>query len=144
MRRLAHAALPLVALVLAACGSAGESAAPEPIDPAARAGIWAGNVTAEARADGVLVGNNTTRPVGVFAAEQHILPVILWTSCTMPNDPRLLAPGERRLIGRDQIAGLDVAAGRREVHVHWWHPTPQRDGSTCADSVRWLVVRIPG
>lgn len=142
MRSPVHAALPIVALVLAGCGSAADSAAPEPT--AAGAGIWAGNVVVQGRADGVLVGNNTTRPVGVFAAEEQILPVILWTSCTVANDPRLLAPGERRLLGREAIVGLDVASGRRVVHVHWWHPAAGRDGATCADSVRMVVVRLPG
>lgn len=144
MRRPVHLIRPLVALALAACGRGADSAAPDPVDPAAGSGIWAGNVVAEGRADGVVVGNNTTRPVGVFAAEEQILPVILWTSCTVANDPRLLAPGERRLLGRDAIPGVDVAKGRRTVHVYWWHPMAQRDGSTCADSVRAMVVRIPG
>ena len=135
MRRL----LLLSILTFAACDDGTSAPGGGPL-PNVGGGFSAGNVTATAAPQAVVLGNNTTRPVGYFLIERELATRALWGPCTARTGCPGIAPGERRTIPAAQIAGVEP--GKRDVIVYWWHLVEGRDGALRPDSIRSLGARV--
>jgi hypothetical protein len=131
--------LPALALAAGACDDGATAPGDGPL-PNVGGGFWAGNVTATGAPQAVVLGNNTTRPVGYFLIEGELAMRALWAPCTARTGCPSIAPGERRTIPAAQIAG--VAPGKRDVIVYWWHLVEGRDGALRPDSIRSLGARV--
>jgi hypothetical protein len=131
--------LPALALAAAACDDGTTGPADGPL-PNVGGGLWAGNVTAASAPGAVVLGNNTTRPVGYFLIERELATRALWGPCTARTGCPSIAPGERKTIPAAEIAG--VGPGKRDVLVYWWHLVEGRDGTLRPDSVRAVGARV--
>ena len=133
----------LALAVLTACGSGAvtptdSTGAAE--DRGSSGGIWAGNVAVESAPGAVVLGNNTTRPVGYAVYGREWVAAALWAPCTQRTGCPTLAVAERKTVRASEIAGVD--ASRREVVVYWWHLVEDRNGGLTPDSVRSVVARV--
>ena len=137
----------IASLVLAAAAACGGSGALTPTDSAGAiedrggsGGIWAGNVAVESAPGAVILGNNTTRPVGYAVYGREWVAAALWAPCTQRTGCPTLAVAERKTVRAADIAGVD--ASRREVVVYWWHLVDDRNGGLKPDSIRSVVARV--
>ena len=105
-----------------------------------RGGIWAGNVAVESAPGAVVLGNNTTRPVGYAVYGREWVATALWGPCIQSTGCPTLAVAERKTIRASEIPGVD--ASRREVVVYWWHLVDDRNGGLKPDSIRSVVARV--
>lgn len=101
-------------------------------------GIQAGYVALLATAEGILVTNQTSRPIHLMAVERSTAALINWAPCTTGTGCAALAQGEQRLIPRNAILGS--SPDRREYVVYWWHAITQADGSVRAGNITSAVV----
>jgi hypothetical protein len=99
-------------------------------------GIQAGYVAFSATADGILVSNQTSRPIYLIAMERSLVPLLDWIPCTSGCPSQ--APGEQRLVPWNSVVG--ASTDRREYQVYWWHAVSQPDGSLRAGNVTGAVV----
>ena len=141
MRRSIAAIAPFLLAAVTACGGSG---ALTPTDSTGvtedRGGIWAGNVAVESAPDAVVLGNNTTRPVGYAVYGREWVAAALWAPCTQRTGCPTLAVAERKTVRAADIPGID--ANRREVVVYWWHLVDDRNGGLKPDSIRSVVARV--
>lgn len=143
-RTSALAALALAALALAAlvaCDDGGLT----PTDSTGAlegrgGGARAGSVAVEPAPGGVVLGNNTTRPVGYAVYGHEWVAAALWGPCVRRTGCPTLAVAERRTVRAADIPGID--ARRREVVVYWWHLVDDRNGGLEPDSIRSVVARV--
>jgi len=137
--------LPLLASALVLAAAACGSGAVTPTDSTDAAvdrggGIWAGNVAVESAPGAVILGNNTTRPVGYAVYGQQWVTAALWGPCTQRTGCPTLAVAERKTVRASEIPGVD--ASRRDVVVYWWHLVDDRNGGLKPDSIRSVVARV--
>ena len=130
----------LALAVLTACGSGAVTPTDSTGAAEDRGGIWAGNVAVESAPGAVILGNNTTRPVGYAVYGREWVAAALWAPCTQRTGCPTLVAGERKTVRASEIAGVD--ASRREVVVYWWHLVDDRNGGLKPDSVRSVVARV--
>ncbi|MDF1505523.1 hypothetical protein [Roseisolibacter sp. H3M3-2] len=130
--------LLLSILTLAACDDGVVTPGGEPLPNVD--GIWAGNVAVAPAPGGVVLGNNTTRPVGYFVIERELATRALWGPCTARTGCPTVAVGERKTVPASQISGVE--AGKRDVLVYWWHLVEGRDGALRPDSIRAVPARV--
>lgn len=144
---LPHLLSALALCALAACNGGTATLTPTDStgatpDRGGGGGIWAGNVVVESAAGAVILGNNTTRPVGYAVYGREWVAAALWAPCTQRTGCPTLVAGERKTIHAADIPGVDAA--RREVVVYWWHLVDDRNGGLKPDSVRSVVARVGG
>lgn len=101
-------------------------------------GIQAGYVSASARAEGILITNQTERPINVLAMERGMTALADWVPCTTGPGCAAQAPGEQRVIPWSQVLG--AAPERKEYVVYWWHSLSQPDGSLRAGTITSVVI----
>ncbi|GLC24748.1 hypothetical protein [Roseisolibacter agri] len=135
----------LGALALGALAACGDGDALTPTDSAGAdvdrgGGIWAGNVAVESAPGAVVLGNNTTRPVGYAVYGREWVAAALWGPCVQRTGCPTLAVAERKTVRASEIPGID--ATRREVVVYWWHLVDDRNGGLKPDSIRSVVARV--
>ena len=123
MRNRFLTALPLLAL-MAACGASGLTT--YVTYESSTAGIQAGSVTVNVRADGLMVSNQTERQVWYFAVNRETLALLDWAPCVMDVCPSLRA-GESRLIPWKDVVAYDPAA--KEYSFMWWQAEVGPDGT---------------
>jgi hypothetical protein len=143
---ISHLLSALALCALAACDGGTEALTPTdstgatPDRGGTNGGIWAGNVAVEPAPGAVVLGNNTTRPVGYAVYGREWVAAALWAPCTQRTGCPTLAIGERKTVRAADIPGID--ARRREVVVYWWHLVDDRNGGLKPDSVRSVVARV--
>lgn len=120
-------AIPLLAAALFACGGPTEFE----ID---------GPMYVRASAESVTLHNRTSQPVYVFLVERESAALIDWAPCPNPDTCDGLAPGERRTIRYEQIAGYE--RGEKEALFYWWHLMRQPGGSWGPDEIRYEIIRL--
>ena len=101
-------------------------------------GIQAGFVSFSATSAGILVTNQTERPIFVLAMERGMTALADWIPCVSGPGCTSQAPGEQRVIPWSSILGY--AADRHEYAVYWWHAVSQPDGSVRAGTITSAVV----
>ena len=101
-------------------------------------GIQAGYVALTATADGILVTNQTSRPIHLIAMERSLSALLDWIPCTSGAGCTAQAPGEQRLVPWSSVIG--ASQERREYLVYWWHAVAQPDGSVRAGTITNALV----
>ncbi len=101
-------------------------------------GIQAGFVSFSATSAGILVTNQTERPIHVLAMERGMTALADWVPCVSGPSCPSQAPGEQRVIPWSAILG--ASPDRHEYSVYWWHAVAQPDGSVRAGTITSAVV----
>lgn len=126
-RRLA--ALLLLPLLLLGCESA--------LGPSST-----GTLSVEVEAGSLVLTNRTDAPVYTFVIDGALAMRALWAPCTDPRRCTAIAPGARRTVPVEELAGYE--AGREQtLLVYWWHLVPADRGAFRPDSLRVEPARLP-
>ena len=96
-------------------------------------GIQAGYVAVTPTGDGLVVVNQTERPIYLMAASRDILALLDWLACTGGDRCPALAPGQQRVIPWSLVVGF--TPDTKQYTVFWWHVLVLRDGTRRADDV---------
>lgn len=106
----------------------------EPTEP----GIQAGFVSVTPTSDGIVVVNQTSRPIYVFAVNAETLALLDWAPCTGGPSCPALAQGEQRVIPWVSVYGY--APNAKQYSVMWWHAVVMPDGTTRPSIVQGVLV----
>jgi hypothetical protein len=118
-----------LAVVAAGCRSSdvteisGESLAP---------GTHAGSVSVTPTSDGLVVVNQTERPIYLMAVNAELLALLDWAPCFGGTGCPALPAGQQRLIPWSSVFGY-TSASTKQYTVIWWHGLVLPDGTVRAD-----------
>jgi hypothetical protein len=136
--RLSRPAVVL-ALALASWGCGAEAAVPTAISfETAPPGIQAGYVKIESRATGLVVDNQTERPIYLMVANAETLALMYWAPCTGGANCLALAQGQQREI--PYTDALAYEASTKQYAVYWWNVIVQADGTPHVDNMHNVTV----
>ena len=94
-------------------------------------------VEATAVEDGVRLGNERSRTIYYFVADQATLALLDWIPCRNPDACAGVAPDEKRMVPRADIVGW----GESDVLVvYWWELDRQGNGEYEIDEIRSMKV----
>jgi hypothetical protein len=101
-------------------------------------GIQSGYVSVTPTSDGLVVVNQTERPIYFVAINAEMLALWDWAPCTGGSGCPALAQGQQRLLPWSSVLGYDPST--KQFSLSWWHVTVMSDGSARADAVHTVSV----
>jgi hypothetical protein len=124
----------LLALALAAAACGADAATTQVIsDDTGAPGIQAGYVRVASTATGLVVDNQTERPIYFMAVNAEVLALLDWAPCTGGASCPSLVQGAKREIPWASVVFYQQSA--KQFTVYWWNVTVQPDGTARADNV---------
>ena len=135
MRSIPKLGLALILALSAACSADSVTQVSYESGPV---GIQAGYVAFSATGDGILVNNQTSRPIHLIAMERGMSALADWVPCTSGSTCPSQAPGEQRVIPWSAVLG--ATSDKKEYVVYWWHAVAQPDGSVRAGTITSAIV----
>jgi hypothetical protein len=101
-------------------------------------GIQAGYVSVTPTSDGLVVFNQTERPIYFVAINAEMLALWDWAPCTAGAGCPALAQGQQRLLPWSSVMGYDPST--KQFSLSWWHVVVLPDGTARADEVHTVSV----
>jgi hypothetical protein len=121
--------------IAAACGGASPTAT---VYETNAPGIQAGYVSAAATRDGLDVGNQTSHPIYLVAAERETTALLDLAMCTGGPSCPALAQGQHRVVPWREVIGYSAAAS--QFVVYWWRAEADANGTVRATGLQSLIA----
>jgi hypothetical protein len=129
----------LVAFAVAPAGCRADAALTQTISyETGTSGIQGGYVRVTSTATGLVVDNQTERPIYLMAVNAEVLALLDWAPCTGGASCPSLVPSTKREIPWASVVFYQQSA--KQFSVYWWNVTVQPDGAARADNVHSVNI----